>query len=304
MPLDIDVTARKVARTTMGLARSSELVDAGIGSSTIARRVTRGVWKRPQRGVVDVTGQAWTWSRRVLAAVLTCPPGSLASHRTAAGLHDLPGMRRAGRIEVTTPRSGRTRDVAFTVHSTLHPDQGTDLDGIPVTRGARTAFDLATCLDDRRFARVTRELLRRGDLLPADVHDPILRHLPGRRRLEACIDREWDNALHRTESVLEDDVVAWLLEHGFDGFVTQHEVTVDEEDYRLDIAWREAMVVVEVLGARWHADALAREADAERRRQLEEAGWTVIPVRADDLHGAASARLAHRLRTALPALSA
>lgn len=289
----------------MGLCRSRALVDEGIRWSTITRRIERGVWGRPHFGVVDTTLQAWTWPRRVVAAVLSCPEGTLASHRTAAGFFDLPGISRGGQIEVTTPRRGRTREALFVVHSSLHPDAGVVREGVPCTGPLRTAIDLARTLDDRAYARVVRELLRRGDL-PAELPTmPRIVRLPGYARFAAAFDAEWEAARLRTESPLEDDVVDWLLSRGFDGFVTQHGVTVPvaasdaTADYRLDIAWPDRKVVVSVLGARWHADHLARAADAARRRDLEAAGWVVIEVRADDLNGSDADRLAQRLRRAL-----
>lgn len=306
--VDVDRIAREVAGPTMGLCRSRALVDRGMVWSTIARRVERGIWARAHFGVIDTTLQQWTWPRRVMAAVLACPDGTLASHRTAAGLLDLPGMPRGGRIEVTTPRRGRTREVSFVVHSSLHPDSGTERDGVPCTGPLRTSIDLARVLDDRSYARVVRELLRRGALpLQLPTTAPVTR-LPGYARFVATVESEWEAAQLDTESPLEDDVVAWLLEREITGFVTQFGVTVpladsdDPErtaDYRLDIAWPERKVVVSVLGARWHADHLARQADADRRRNLEAAGWTVIEVRADDLHGVPADQLARRIRRAL-----
>ena len=153
-----------------------------------------------------------------------------------------------------------------------------------------------------------RELLRRGDLLPGHVEDETLRRLPGVGRLRRTIRREWDNALHDTESLLEDDVLAWLTRRGLGSFVTQHEVDVPdpslpamasgrlrERRFRLDIAWPARRVAIEVLGARWHADELATAARRHRRQLLEDAGWTIIDVRADDLHGTAAGTLAMRL---------
>lgn len=306
---DVDRIAREVAAPTMGLCRSTALIARGMRWSTIARRVEREIWARPYRGVVDITRQGWTWPRRVMAALLSCPSGTLASFRTAAGLHDLPGLPRGGRIEVTTPRRGRTRDAQFTVHSTLHPDAGVDREGVPCTGPPRTSVDLARCLDDRSYARAVREFLRRGDVRVDHVDDDVLQRLPGHARFARCVEREWAAAQLSTESVLEDDVVDWLLARGFTGFTTQHDVAVDDvrdgaptghrADYRLDVAWPEHRVVVSVVGSRWHADALARAADAQRRRNLEAAGWTVIEVRADDLHGEAALRLADRIHRAL-----
>ena len=49
--------------------------------------------------------------------------------------------------------------------------------------------------------------------------------------------------------------------------------------YRIDFAFPEAKVAVEVDGSRWHRD---KERDASRDRELESLGWKVIRITGSD----------------------
>lgn len=301
MAARIDLIAREAAGDTRGLARTAVLVAAGIPTSTIARRVRSGAWVRPHFGVVDVTLGPWDWTRRVLAAVLANPEGTVASHTSAAALHRLPGFPLEGRIEVTTPRAGRMSSIPYKVHSSVLSDEPIMVDAVPCASGLRTLTGIATCVGERAMARATREALRR-DLVDLDLlMDDALDHIPGIQRVRRVIAVEQSRALLSTESPLEDDVVDRLLRApDVPPFVTQHVVELDGCDLRLDVAWPDARVLVEVDGGRWHADHLAARADEERQALLERHGWTVVRCTAADLADDASwGRFLARLTTAL-----
>ena len=299
-----DRLAREATAASRGLARTNALVAVGLHRSTIARRVATGVWARPHHGVIDVTRQEMDWSRRVLAVVLANPEGTVASHGTAAALHDLPGFGRQGRIEVTTPRPGRMSSVPHTVHSSVRPDPHvTTIEAVPCAGPVRTLVGLATGVPDRVLARAAREALRRGLVTVDDVRDEHLDHLPGTRRLRRVVAREHEAALLSQESPLEGDVIDRLLRLlWLPPFTTQFVLDVDGRRLRPDIAWPEHRVLLEVDGGRWHADHLAAAADDERQRLLEAAGWTVLRVSVADLTSdEAWQRVARRLRHALSA---
>lgn len=302
MAARIDRIAHEATAESRGLIRTSGLVAAGVATGTISRRVAAGVWARPHHGVVDVTRQEWDWGRRLLAAVLANPPGTVASHTSAAALHRLPGFPRSGRIEITTPRAGRTSAVPYVIHSTLRPiADDLVIDAVPCADPVRTLVGLATCTDDRALARATREALRRGLITSEAVESEALDLLPGTGRLRRCVTREFAATLLAVESPIEDEVVARLLVvPGLPTFTTQFEVQVRGRRLRPDIAWTEHRVILEVDGSRWHADHLAAAADTERQRLLEGAGWVVLRVSTADLESdVAWSRFLGRLRLAL-----
>lgn len=298
----IDRIARDIARPTRGLALASSLVAAGIARSTVTTRVRRGVWQRPAPNVIDVTDAIWDWPRQVTLAVLTCGADAAASHSTAAAVLDLPGFRRGGTIHVTAVRSRRSLQRRFTVHSTRVPDTDRRLvDGIVVASPARTLLGLAGAdTDDRALHRAVRAVLQRGLARPDQLCHDSLTNIPGAGRLREVTQRETVHASKRVESGLEEVAVDALIRlRDLPPFCTQHETVVDGRLARLDIAWPEREVTVEVDGSAWHDDELSTLSDHERQAVLEAAGWRVVRVRAADLAPGNLARLHARIATAL-----
>ena len=66
--------------------------------------------------------------------------------------------------------------------------------------------------------------------------------------------------------------------------VCQYEVTADGVWIaRVEFAWPEARLVVEIDGFAWHSSKVAMQKDYERSRRLFHAGWDVLRFTADDL---------------------
>jgi very-short-patch-repair endonuclease len=68
----------------------------------------------------------------------------------------------------------------------------------------------------------------------------------------------------------------------------------DEQDWigRVDLAYPESKVIVEIDSDRHHTSKLDRQADAERDRRLIAAGWCVVRVTEEDLRRGAPKALA------------
>jgi very-short-patch-repair endonuclease len=49
------------------------------------------------------------------------------------------------------------------------------------------------------------------------------------------------------------------------------------DEYRLDFAYPDLKLAIEVDGYRWHSDPARMDADYARRRSLEANGWVVMP---------------------------
>lgn len=291
-----DATARNLGRETLGLVRISDLVEAGVAYSTIRRKVTKGEWERPHRRVVDVTLARWSWRRRVLAAVLDAPRGTVATHRTAAALHRFPGFERRGGIEVLVPRSARNREMTITVHSTTLPATAIEVDDVPCTTLGRTLHGLAASGDARGCARGVRHVLRRGDLGVDDLLEPRLAPLPGRQLLERTVRVEAARLHAAVDSALEEAWIDRLLSWRLPPFVTQHPLTVEGHRYRLDIAWPEHRVALEGDGDGFHGDHRSQDADGRRRERIGRDRWAMTRVGWSDLKGAAADRVLRRLR--------
>jgi predicted transcriptional regulator of viral defense system len=107
---DIPVQIEELATQQAGAISRKQLLDAGLSTQVIVRRLERRRWQQLYRGVYAVfTGppsrRTWLW-----AAVLRAGPGAVLSHLTAAELHGLLDTR-AETIFVTVPSARRVTTV-------------------------------------------------------------------------------------------------------------------------------------------------------------------------------------------------
>ncbi len=126
-----------------GLVTHPQLSDLGFSREQIANRRERGLLLPIHQGVYRHAAAPWTPQGRLLAAVLTCGSGAVASHRSAAHLHrlrDVPRWR--PEVTVTSTRLPLVRRVQVHRTDLLEPPDVTMVDRIPATSLARTLLDL------------------------------------------------------------------------------------------------------------------------------------------------------------------
>ncbi|MEX2555188.1 MAG: DUF559 domain-containing protein [Actinomycetota bacterium] len=178
------------------------------------------------------------------------------------------------------------------VHSTpdpIPPDDITGIDGIPVTTPARTLLDLPTVVPERVVERALDDALRRRlvtlRFLDSWLQDPHRKRHRGWRALRRLVDARMDRGI--TESHLEDDFlrlvraadlpqprIQYILRDG-DRFIA-----------RLDFAYPEQRVAIEVDGFRYHADRRAFDDDRARANAIQAMGWLVLRITAKHLEEA------------------
>ena len=199
-----------------------------------------------------------------MAAVLAVGRDTVLSHGTAAAAWDLrpPG----GVIHVTVPGSaGRKRRPGLRIHrSTTLGCDTTTLQGIPVTNPLRTIIDLATVLKGRPLEHAV-DLADQRHLI--DFAELSQRPIP--RSLQAVLTLYAPTV---TRSELEERFLALCHDHG----ISRPEVNTRIEGGEVDFAWRDARLIVEVDGYRYHRSPSAFEDDRERDVTLSLAGWTVL----------------------------
>ncbi|HEX2038110.1 MAG TPA: type IV toxin-antitoxin system AbiEi family antitoxin domain-containing protein [Acidimicrobiales bacterium] len=278
----------RLARRQHGLVTRRQALDSGFSATAVKRRVALGTWLPLAAGVYALASSPPTWQRQVLAACLAV--GGIASHRTAAALWGLSGFR-PGPVHVLVAHGRSSCAAPATIHQsrTLRPAEVTRVDGIPVTRVARTLADLA-----RHVARPALEdavddaLCRR--LVPLDSLAR-QRASPGFNAVLAT----WHDGSAPHE-VAEARLLRRVLHAGLPPPETQHEVWhAGRFVARLDLAWPDRRLAVELDGFRWHASPRAFQRDRARRNVLVHLDWTVYQATPADLVGD-GARVADLLR--------
>jgi hypothetical protein len=149
---------------------------------------------------------------------------------------------------------------------------------IPVTTLARTLFDIAAKCSQESLEAAIREAeyLHRFRL---DCLAALRRRYPGRRgaaKIDACLDRLDHGPRGRTRSQLEVRFASLLARTNLPKPVLNAILDLDGIKIEADCLWRTQRVIVELDGGRSHGTRAAFEADRERDRRLQAAGWRVI----------------------------
>jgi very-short-patch-repair endonuclease len=269
----LDPAALALATRQHGLLTDAQLHTFGLSQQAIGRRAANGVLSRAQPGVCIVGGIVGGVPQRILAAVLACGAGTLASHRSAAVL--LGADVALTEIDVIVPRRRRGPSMeGVRVHRPVdRHDLGPVIrQEVPVTSPRRTLLDLGAVASVDEVCVVLDHLIATKAVTAAAVD----RSLAARRRSGRNGVTVLEAALARTgvgsDSELERRFERLLAEHGLPPAVHHHLVG----RYEVDWAYPALRIAVELDGFRWHGGADAFEKDRARDAELAAAGWTVL----------------------------
>lgn len=258
----------------------AQLVGLGMSGSAIERRIRAGRLHVLHPGVYAVGHRVVSREGRWLAAVLRGRDGAVLSHRSAAALW---GIRREGEremIEISTSRSTRSGGSIRRHCVLLRPDEVAARRRIPVTTLPRTLLDIAASLSVEGMEAAIREAEYLHRLRLREL-DALLERHPGRRgsaTVRTCFHRLGLAPSGRTRSRLEVRFAALLARSNLP--TPELNVLVDIDGWRVeaDCLWREQRLIVELDGREAHGTRVAFEADRERDRRLQVAGWRVVRV--------------------------
>jgi hypothetical protein len=213
---------------------------------------------------------AWLWSGRrgVLAGL------------AAAALHGSSWIDDDESVEMVW-RNPHPPAGVVTRSRRLDGDELARVAGLPVTTPARTAFDLARQLPtDEAVARL--DALKRAKSFPIEEVLLLVRRYPrarGLRRLRSVLSLVDAGAASPKETWLR----LLLINAGLPVPTTQIPV---QENWRcigvLDMGWEKYKVAVEYDGDHHRSDRRQYARDQWRLRKLEELGWIIVRVIAED----------------------
>ena len=270
------IQLRKIAAAQHAVVTWHQALDVGLPATAAARHLRDPAWVCAEAEVYRLAGSQETWHQRVMIACLTVGPGAVASHRTAAALHNLKGFDPMT-IDVTTNRWERRRRTTFRVHESLDlcEQDVTIVDGIRCTTVERTLIDLgavchpvkvARALDDRRRrdpnildrTRRRNEQLRKRGRRGCGVMRKLLAVRPGGDM--------------PSKSDLEDMFVALFEQHNVPRPVRDFEVRNDGRVAYIDLAWPDQRYGIEIDSEEHHLD-LERFVEDRRRNNWIRRTW-------------------------------
>lgn len=160
----VDQRIALIATQQQGVFTREQAMGCSATAGMIRWRLRVGRWERLHPSVYRLAGTVRTWRQQAMAACLYVGPSGVLSYRAAALLRSLGGFKRA-RVEVTMPRNrNRSGSGRIKVHRTQDPipaEDITTIDGIPVTKPARTLLDLASVEREDVIERCLDDALRR-----------------------------------------------------------------------------------------------------------------------------------------------
>jgi hypothetical protein len=277
----IDRRLTGIAASQLGLVTRAQAFAEGFQRHHIEHRVASGRWSPVHIGVYAIGAAPATTAQSRLAAVLAVDGLAAASHRAAADLYGL-WWSKPPVIEISTTQE-RSPDLhGVTVHriDDLHERWITTVDGIPCTTVARTLVDLGAVLPDDMVASCLDRAHGRGLVTFPAVKIALQavarqgRHGVGvmRRLLEPRL------AVEPPAGVFEARMARLLSSQDLPPAVPEYEVwtAVGEFVARVDFAYPELRLAIEVDGFTAHASLDAFRRDRTRQNALVEAGWTVL----------------------------
>lgn len=275
--MSTDVTQRLVGlgRRQAGLLTRSQAIREGATDRQIAHLVSTGVLGRVHPGIYALSGTPRDYVTQVRAAVLFSGREALASHESAAWLQGLLS-RLPQRVHVTIPRVRRRRPAGIQIHQSDGLLTRRAFKGIPCTDPARTLIDLAATATDNEMAIAVDRALALGLVRLADLEraarDSGIRR--GKARLRRCLlDRGLIGA--PAPSVLESRFARESKRFGLP--CANAEVVAGKRgQYRIDFAYNDIRLAVELYGYASHHTPEQLDADLARQRHLISQGWTVL----------------------------
>jgi Protein of unknown function (DUF559) len=269
------------------MADTEELEWPFLGSEVLAarripERAMRSLYVAVYRDVYVPYGIELTAAQRAHAAWLW-------SHRRAVVVgNSAAALLGAKWVDPLLPAElnhlNRRPPVGITVYTErLRPDELVEVDGIPVTNAARTAFDIGRRSRGRVVVQRLDALMSATNIGKGDIEAVIAEHRGARGlvRLRGVLPLVDGGA----ESPQETRTRLVLTDAGLPPPMTQVAV-LDEFGCliaRIDMGWEEWRVGVEYDGAQHWTDPSQRARDIDRLAELAALGWVIIRVSAEML---------------------
>ena len=274
----------RAAEARHGVLTRRQVADGGLSRHEVDHRLATKQWERARRGVYRVAGSVPSWGQEMAGLLAAIGPAAAASHRSAAALLGLPGFRR-DILEATGPRDRRhLRPPDAVVHRsrTLPADHLTVVEVIPTTRIARTLVDLAAVVHPARAERAVDFALSTG-LTTAAALEAMVAELSARGRTGIALMRRILAERNDGEPPPQSELEARFLRVVRAGRLPAptRQLEVGDRDRwvgRVDFAYPEAKLLIELDGRRYHSAKSDLEADHERDNRLVAGGWRVLRV--------------------------
>lgn len=270
-----------------GIVSRTQMLQLGISSRAIERWKAAGELVGVHPGVYRAAVAPMTEMQQLWAALAAAGDEAVVSHRAAAELWSLRGVSaQVPEISVIHERPRLPSCHVHRMQRLIPPDVVVRDDGLPITSVARTILDLGAVVHPNQVGRAAVDALHRRLVSWQQLAEVLVRE-GGRGRagtapLRRFMARE-DPGVAALESELE--VRFWELVRAYGLRVPDRQFVVrgGGRTFRIDFAYPDVLLAMEVDGVAWHGTAADRRRDRERDRALEALGWTVLRFKWEDV---------------------
>jgi very-short-patch-repair endonuclease len=267
-----------------GLVRRDDARRLGFTAKRQRGWIRRGEWEAVGTRLLFRAGAPVDKGTPLMQAVLDAGTGGVVAEATGAAWWGLPGYDLLN-PHINRPRciTGMAPSVAMRLHevSDMSTNQVTVLDGIPVVRPERLAFELFATSHPARAARAVETAWSKGLLSGASLR-ATFDELAERGRTGTVAMRQFLET-HPEDWVppasnLEARFMSIAAEARLGTWNRQVDVGATTWVGRVDFLHERLPVIVEVQSERYQTALLDAAADAVRKAALESAGFVVVEV--------------------------
>lgn len=281
-------TIAAVAAANHGVFTDEDLRRVG-ATDRQRRALLRAGWcESMARGTYRVAGAPASPQQRLAIALAHHGSDGLASARTAACIWGVPGYAIGLKPELLVDERTHRRSSVAVLHASalILPAHRSRYEGFAVTSPARTAFDLAAREPLARVERVVDHFLARRLATLEELHAVVFalarRGRAGTTTMRSVME---DRGAGYVAPASELERVARILFREAGLPQPAFEVDLGDGSWigRVDCLWRDARLVVELDGRRYHDGRTQLDADRRRDNRLMAEGWRVLRFTWEDL---------------------
>lgn len=276
----------RVTLDQCGVVRREQVYALGVSPRTVQRHIAEGRWMPQGRKVLVLPGTADTlFTRSLITAHQVHPDGQLTgwSALAVAGLLETrPWNRVRPQPQPWIRVAQHHRVSARTIRLSVLP-RGQALHGVSIASRDEVIADLLRYLPADDASTLAYQLSQSlGAATLTSLLAEAIQAVPngkGIRQLHRLIDALATGSQSDAERLL----VRLLVEAGATGFQVNLPVRAQGRLFRIDVAFPEQRVAIEVDGRAFHSSAEQFQGDRTRQNLLIAAGWRVLRFTWEDL---------------------
>lgn len=278
----LDSKAARIARRQYGLLTHAQALALGYSISEIRTHLHTGAWAEIRRGVYVIGGVPPTWEQ-TLAAVTLGYDDCWISHGTGAKLLRLKHVPQIGAIEILRPYGKHRRLDGVIEHRSriITPADVTRAKKIAVTSIGRTIVECSGRLTPTQTGEMIDDAKRRHPNAVEETRAAFARLASGGRRRLRSVKVALSLRLpgyDPGESDLELRALRILLAAGLPMPVQQLRIVLNGQRRRIDLAYPDLKIAIELLGWEWHGGRAAFDADHARANELVAIGYRLLQI--------------------------